>query len=116
MDQAECLKETNMKTLQFVKTSKSYNSNHGGQIFYIFFKGIDKSFRTVLFDNMRNFKNWTEVLSNAQRGDYITNLRMTSYKGKEIVNADSMPLLISQREMYEKECERFEDHYGIPPN
>ena len=104
-----------MNTLQFVKTSKSYNSTHGGQIFYIFFKGIDKSFRTVLFDNMRNFKNWTEVLNNAQRGDYITNLRMKLYKGKEIVDADSMPKLISQREMYEIECERFEDHYGIPP-
>ena len=54
-----------MNTLQFVKTSKGYNSQHGGQIFYVFFKG-EKSYRTVLFDNMRNFKNWTEVLNKAE--------------------------------------------------
>ena len=105
-----------MNTLQFTKISKTYNSKYGGQIFYIFFKGSEKSNRTVLFENMRNFKNWTQVLNKAERGDYITNLRMKLFKGKEIVDADSMPLLISQREMYEKECERFEDHYGIPPN
>ena len=105
-----------MKTLQFVKTSKSYNSKHSGQIFYVFFKGKDRSYRTVLFDNMRNFKNWTEVLNKAERGYYITNLRMKLYKDKEIVDADSLPKLISQREMYEKECQRFEDHYGIPPH
>ena len=41
---------------------------------------------------------------------------MKLYKGKEIVDADSMPKLIPQREMYEIECERFEDYYGIPPH
>ena len=105
-----------MKTLQFVKTSKSYNSKHGGSIYYIFFKGIGKSYRTVLFSNMRNFKNWTNVLNKAERGDYIADLKMKLYKGKEIVDADSMPKLIPQREMYEIECERFEDYYGIPPH
>ena len=105
-----------MKTLEFVKVSKSYNSKHSGQIFYVFFRGKEGSYRTVLFDNMRNFKNWNNVLSNAQRGDYISGLRMKLYKGKEIVDADSMPKLIPQREMYEIECERFEDYYGIPPH
>ena len=104
-----------MKTLEFVKISKSYNSNHGGQIFYVFFKDKDRSYRTVLFDNMRNFKNWTNVLNKADRGDYIANLRMKLYKGKEIVDADSLPKLITQREMYEIECDSFEQHYGIPP-
>ena len=104
-----------MKTLEFVKTSKSYNSKHSGQIFYVFFKGNDRSYRTVLFDNMRNFKNWTNILSKAERGDYITNLKMKLYKGKEIVDSDSLPKLITQREMYEIECDSFEEHYGIPP-
>ena len=104
-----------MNTLQFTKTSKGYNSNHGGKIFYVFFKGKDKSYRTVLFDNMRNFKNWSAILNKADRGDYITNLRMKLYKGKEIVDADSLPKLITQREMYEIECDAFTEHYGIPP-
>ena len=104
-----------MKTLEFVKVSKSYNSNHGGQIFYVFFRGKEGSYRTVLFDNMRNFKNWTNILNKAERGDYIANLRMKLYKGKEIVDADSLPKLITQREMYEIECDSFEEHFGIPP-
>ena len=104
-----------MKTLQFVKTSKGYNSQHGGKIFYIFFKG-EKSYRTVLFDNMRNFKNWTEVLNKAERGDYISNLKMKMYKGKEIVDADSLPKLITQHDMYEIQCDSFEEYYGIPPH
>ena len=104
-----------MNTFQFTKISKSYNSNHGGQIFYVFFKGKDKSYRTVLFDYMRNFNNWKDVLNKAERGDYIANLKMKLYKGKEIVDADSLPKLITQREMHEIECDSFEDHYGIPP-
>jgi hypothetical protein len=103
-----------MNTLQFVKTSKGYNSQHGGQIFYVFFKG-EKSYRTVLFDNMRNFKNWTEVLNKAERGDYITNLKMKLYKGKEIVDADSLPKIITQQEMYQIECDSYEQEYGVPP-
>tara|TARA_Y100001951_G_C11283247_1_gene266843 strand:+ start:284 stop:601 length:318 start_codon:yes stop_codon:yes gene_type:complete len=104
-----------MKTLQFVKISKTYNSRHGGQMFYIFFKGTEKSYRTVLFSNMRNFRNWTEIINNAERGDYISNLSFKLYKGKEIVNADSLPKLISQREMKQIQADRFEEYYGIPP-
>ena len=103
-----------MNTLKFTKISKTYNSRHGGQIFYIFFKG-EKSYRTVLFDNMRNFKNWTEVLSKAERGDYITNLKMKLYKGKEIVDADSNPILYKAEEYMEIQKEMFEQEYGIQP-
>lgn len=103
-----------MKTLQFVKISKTYNSKHGGQIFYVFFKG-EKSYRTVLFDNMRNFKNWTEVINKAQRGDYIANLRTKLYKGKEIVDADSIPTLYTSAEFLEIQKEMFEEEYGIKP-
>ena len=103
-----------MKTLQFVKTSKGYNSQHCGKIFYIFFKG-EKSYRTVLFDNMRNFKNWTEVINKAERGDYISNLRMKMYKGKEIVDADSNPVLYTSDEYMDIQKDMFEEEYGIQP-
>ena len=103
-----------MKTLQFVKISKTYNSKHGGQIFYVFFKG-EKSYRTVLFDNMRNFKNWTEIINKAQRGDYIANLRTKLYKGKEIIDADITPILYSAKEFMEIQKEMFEEEYGIQP-
>ena len=104
-----------MKTLKFTKISKTYNSKHGGQIFYVFFKG-QKSYRTVLFDNMRNFKNWTEVINKAEPGDYITNLKMKLYKGKEIVDADSSPILYTSKEYVQFQQDMFEDCYGIPPH
>ena len=104
-----------MKTLQFVKKSKSYNSNHGGQIYYLFFKGIGKSYRTVLFDNMRNFKKWNNVINNAKRGDYICNLRIKLYKGKEIIDADSDPLLYTPEQYMEWEKQRYVDFYGVEP-
>ena len=103
-----------MKTLQLTKISKTYNSKHGGQIFYVFFKG-EKSYRTVLFDNMRNFKNWTEVINKAERGDYISNLRMKMYKGKEIVDADSNPVLYTSDEYMDIQKDMFEEEYGIQP-
>jgi|TARA_R100001594_G_scaffold146211_1_gene197339 hypothetical protein len=103
-------------TLQFVKLGKEYNSTHGGKWFHIYFKDLKKSYRTALYCNMRNFKNWTEIINKAERGDYITNLKMKLYKGKEIVDADSLPKLITQHEMYQIECDIFEEHYGIPPH
>lgn len=86
-----------MKTMKFIKISKSYNSKHGGEIFYLFFKDEDgKSFRTVLYDNMRNFSNWVDIINNAERGDEIGNLRTILYKGKPIVDADSRPTNITK--------------------
>ena len=83
-----------MKTLEFVKVGKPYVSKHGGNWFHIYFKDENKSYRTALFDNMRNFKNWTEVVNLAERGDLVGNLRTKIYKGKEIVDADSWPKLM----------------------
>ena len=94
-----------MRLLEFVKTGKSYTSKHGGKWFHIYFKDENKSYRTALFDNMRNFKNWQSVLDNAERGDFIDNLTMKIYKGKEIVDADSMPKLITKQFMEDvKNC------------
>jgi hypothetical protein len=90
-----------MKMLEFVKLGKEYTSRHGGKWFHIYFKDENKSYRTALFDNMRNFNNWKQVIDNAERGDYIDNLRMKIYKGKEIVDADSSPKLISRELMNE---------------
>lgn len=104
-----------MKILQFVKIGKQYNSAHGGLWFHIYFKNNNdgKSYRTALYKNMRNYKNWIEIINKAKRGDYITNLQMKLYKGKEIVDADSYPKLITAEEWIKKENDRFEQHYGI---
>ena len=98
-----------MKLLEFVKIGKQYTSRHGGKWFHIYFKDENKSYRTALFDNMRNFKNWQQVVDNAERGDFIDNLRMKIYKGKEIVDADSMPKLITKEFMREVEDCLYED-------
>jgi len=94
-----------MRLLEFVKTGKQYTSKHGGKWFHIYFKDDDKSYRTALFDNMRNFSNWKNIIQNAERGDFIDNLRIKIYKGKEILDADSMPKLITKEFMEEvKDC------------
>jgi hypothetical protein len=98
-----------MKLLEFVKVGKQYTSRHGGKWFHIYFKDENKSYRTALFDNMRNFKNWQQVVDNAERGDFIDNLTMKIYKGKEIVDADSMPKLITKGFMQEVQDCLYED-------
>ena len=65
---------------------------------------------------MRNFKNWDEVVNKAERGDFIDNLNLKQWSGKEIVDADSFPKLITQEEMIELEDLAFEEFYGIPRN
>ena len=64
---------------------------------------------------MRNFKNWTEVINKAERGDYISNLRMKMYKGKEIVDAASSPVLYTSDEYMAIQKDMFEEEYGIQP-
>ena len=98
-----------MKLLEFVKVGKQYTSKHGGKWFHIYFKDENKSYRTALFDNMRNFNNWQQIIDNAERGDFIDNLRMKIYKGKEIVDADSVPKLITKEFMREVEDCLYED-------
>ena len=98
-----------MKLLEFVKTGKQYTSKHGGKWFHIYFKDENKSYRTALFDNMRNFGNWQHIINNAERGDFIDNLKMKIYKGKEIVDADSLPKLITKEFMQEVQDCLYED-------
>ena len=98
-----------MKLLEFIKIGKKYTSRHGGKWFHIYFKDENKSYRTALFDNMRNFKNWQQIIDNAERGDFIDNLTMKIYKGKEIVDADSVPKLITKEFMREVEDCLYED-------
>ena len=83
-----------MKTLEFVKVGKPYVYKHGGNWFHIYFKDENKSYRTALFENMRNFNNWNVIVNLAERGDLVGNLRTKIYKGKEIVDADSWPKLM----------------------
>ena len=98
-----------MKLLEFVKVGKQYTARHCGKWFHIYFKDENKSYRTALFDNMRNFSNWQHIINNAERGDFIDNLIMKIYKGKEIVDADSMPKLITKEFMREVEDCLYED-------
>jgi hypothetical protein len=117
MVQKKCLNLNlfNMKnqTLEFVKIGKEYKSAHGGKWFHIYFTSGIKSYRTTLYENMRNFKNWLKVIENAERGDRIANLNFRLYKGKEIVNADSLPILYTKEEWIEKENIRFAQHFGV---
>jgi len=105
-----------MKLLQYIKHSTSYNSNHGGKMIYVFFKDttVSKSYKTVLYEKMRNYNNWKNVLTNAKRGDYIDNLQIKTYKGRAIVNADSQPKLITASQMLEIQNKAYEDYFGIP--
>ena len=98
-----------MNLLEFVKIGKEYTSRHGGKWFHIYFKDENKSYRTALFENMRNFSNWQNIINNAERGDFIDNLKMKTYKGKEIVDADSMPKLITKKFMDEVKEYLYED-------
>lgn len=102
--------------LEFIKLSKTYSSNYGGKLIYIFFKDRvnSRSYRTVLFDNMRNFNNWSEVINRAERGDYIDNLHIKLYKGRPIIDADSKPNLLTANDMRQIENDRYEEEYGIP--
>jgi len=102
--------------MEFVKVGKPYNSNHGGKWFHIYFRDTlnKKSYRTALYENMRNFKNWSEILKKAKRGDLIDNLNLKQWNGKEIVDADSFPKLITQEQMIELEDLAFEEFYGVP--
>jgi len=100
-----------MNLLEFVKIGKEYTSRHGGKWFHIYFKDNikNKSYRTALFENMRNFSNWQHIINNAERGDFVDNLKMKTYKGKEIVDADSMPKLITKKFMDEVKEYLYED-------
>jgi hypothetical protein len=103
------------KALEFVKLGKEYKSTHGGNWFHIYFKCLKtgKSYRTALYKNMRNFKNWKEIIDKAERGDVIDNLKMKLYKGKEIVDADSIPKLYTMDEINEINNTILEDFYDI---
>ena len=105
----------NKKLLEFVKVGKTYNSKHGDKWFHIYFKDTEnkKSYRTALYQTMRNFKNWKQIVEKAQRGDYIDNLKMKLYNGREIVDADSLPVLIPQKDMVDIEQGVFEQYYGM---
>ena len=102
-----------MKLLEFVKIGKQYTSNHGGKWLHVYFKDENRSYRTALYENMRNFKNWKIVLEKAERGDHIDNLRMKMYKGKEIVDADSMPKLITIDEINEIKESIYDQFFGM---
>lgn len=109
------VKTMDYQTLQFVKLGKVYKSKHGGEWFHIYFKNshTGKSYRTTLYSNMRNFKNWRRVISKAFRGDVITNLQLKKYKNQMIVDADSRPFHYTADEYYQKENERFNSFYGV---
>lgn len=67
-----------------ITSYKQQKSKYGDAFFYVFFKDQDgKSFRSCIYQNMRNFSKWKNVLKN---GMVLSNLVL---KQKGLIDADS---------------------------
>ena len=60
-------------------------------MFYLFFTDGEKSYKTCVADNYRNFDNWRKFVKNALRGDRVKGLRI---KEKGLIDADSKPIYV----------------------
>jgi hypothetical protein len=74
-------------------TGKSERESlYGGVFHYLYFQGEDnKSYKTCIYEEMRNFKKWRDVLD-YPRGTILSNLMI---KEAGLINADSKPELVS---------------------
>lgn len=78
-----------------LKTQKEI-SKMGGIFYYAFFKDSDgKSYRSCLYPNFRNFKNWQTFIG--KENVLLDNLTM---KGR-LINADSQPVEIKEEKQLE---------------
>lgn len=57
-------------------------------MYYIFFSDGEKSFRTCVDSEYRNFVKWKKLIKNATAGDIVLGLRQAQ---KGIIDADSNP-------------------------
>ena len=67
-----------------ITSFKQQQSKYGDTFFYVFFKDQNgKSFRSCIYQNMRNFAKWKNVLKNGMVLDNLT------LKDKGLIDADS---------------------------
>ena len=86
-----------MMELVILKITDWKPSKHGGKYKYIFMKdeSTGKSYKTCLFDNMRNYSRWSNI---AQVGNVIAGCRLRNDKGT-LIDADSQIWLKGKAEM-----------------
>ena len=76
--------------------SKS-NSKYGGYFYYMFFKGDnEKSYRSCISSTCRNYSNWSEIIDRNMIGAELDNLKIITKKGKEVIDADSKPIILNK--------------------
>tara|TARA_R110000824_G_scaffold42943_1_gene125794 strand:+ start:180 stop:449 length:270 start_codon:yes stop_codon:yes gene_type:complete len=77
-----------MKKQFIYKNQKKRPSRYGGTMYYLFFNDGERSFRTCIGDNFRNYSRWKGFIENAQKGDIVLGL---VEKTKGLIDADSFP-------------------------
>ena len=70
------------------KNQKKLTSKFGGDMYYLFFNDGEKSYRTCIYSNFRNFTKWEKLIKNITKGDIVNGLVI---KSKRMIDADSTP-------------------------
>ena len=70
------------------KNQKKLTSKFGGDMYYLFFNDGEKSYRTCIYSNFRNFQKWEKLIKNITKGDIVNGLVI---KSKGMIDADSTP-------------------------
>jgi hypothetical protein len=52
-----------------------------------------KEYVTYVDTPNHNYKNWSHIINNPKHGFVISNIKTKSHKGKELVDADSKPMI-----------------------
>lgn len=70
-------------------------SKFGGIFYYVFFKDIDnsRSYRTCVYPNYRNFRNWKHIIESWSEHTTIT-LDNLIVRNGIMVDADSVPTIV----------------------
>ena len=77
-----------------ITSFKEQTSKYGDTFFYVFFKDQNgKSFRSCIYQNMRNFAKWHKIL---RSGMVLDNL---SLKAKGLIDADSSFQIVGIRNL-----------------
>jgi len=74
-------------------------SKQGGIFYYVFLKSEDeKSFKTCLYPNYRNFTTWQPIIAlNKTREVWIDNVDTVEKNGETIVDADSKIVIEAEK-------------------
>lgn len=71
---------------------QKHPSKFGGDFYYIYFKDVEtgKSYRTCVYPNYRNYKNWANIINNYSEDKPVT-LENLIVRNDTMVDADSIP-------------------------